>query len=80
MKYKTERSGDYVTIWSVKDGIGLQFIVGAMCQRDLASIVTKEGVANKLLRSARAFSKLEKVKGELIKYAASLYPIEFLKD
>lgn len=79
-KYRTEKSGDSVTIWSDVDGIGLQFTEGALCQRDLSSIVATETATKKILSTTRGAKRLLKVQAQLIEYASKHYPIEFLSN
>ena len=76
-KYRIEKSGDSVTIWSDVDGIGLQFTEGALCQRDLSTIVATETTTKRILRSPRGAERLLKVQTKLIEYASKHYPIEF---
>lgn len=76
-KYRTEKSGDSVTIWSDADGIGLQFTEGALCQRDLSSIVATETATKRILSSPRGAKRLLKVQALLIDFASKHYPIEF---
>lgn len=76
-KYRIEKSGDSVTIWSDVDGIGLQFTEGALCQRDLSSIVTTETATKRILSSPRGAKRLLKVQALLIDFASKHYPIEF---
>lgn len=74
-KYRVEKDGSKVTIWSDADGIGLQFTAGDSLQRYTSSLVLK-GYS---LSTEAAVRHLNEVQEQLTEYAATLYPKEFKK-
>lgn len=72
-KYRVEKDGSKVTIWSDADGIGLQFTAGDSLQRYTSSLVLK-GYS---LSTEAAVKHLNEVQEQLTEYAATLYPKEF---